>query len=264
MQSNTSSTDDVLVLDGLQKNFGGLSIMRGVDLAVRRGERHAILGPNGAGKSTLFNLISGAFPPSDGAIRLNGSPIQGLAPERINRMGLARSFQITNIFGRLSTFENMRMGVMARHGMRFDLFSRVATKRRLNEEARALLDQVRLGHRAETAAADLTYSEQRSLEIGMTLATGPEVILLDEPTAGMSREETAYMVELIREVTQGKTLMMVEHDMGVVFSLCDRISVLVYGKILATGTPDEIRANREVQEAYLGEDMGGHSGGEAH
>lgn len=248
---------NVLVLDGVQKNFDALSIVRGVDLAIRRGERHAVVGPNGAGKSTLFNLISGAFPPSAGTISLNGRPIQGLAPERINRLGLARSFQITNIFGRLTAFENMRMGVMARHGLRFDLFSRVAGKRRLNEEARARLDQVRLSHRAETAAADLTYSEQRSLEIGMTLATGPEVILLDEPTAGMSREETAGMVDLIRAITQGKTLMMVEHDMSVVFSLCDRISVLVYGRILATGTPDAIRANRAVQEAYLGENIGG-------
>ncbi len=255
----TRDDDAVLVLDGLEKNFGGLSIMRGVNLRVRRGERHAVLGPNGAGKSTLFNLISGAFPPSAGTITLNGRSIQGLAPERINRLGLARSFQITNIFGRMSALENLRMGVMARHGIRFDLFSRIAAKRRINEEAAELLERVRLGHRADTPAADLTYSEQRALEIGMTLATGPEVILLDEPTAGMSREETAYIVELIRTVTAGKTLLVVEHDMSVVFSLCDRISVLVYGSILATGTPDEIRANRAVQEAYLGTD---HASGE--
>ncbi|MCW2248542.1 branched-chain amino acid transport system ATP-binding protein [Azospirillum fermentarium] len=255
--SHDTPAADVLVLDDVQKHFGGLQIMRGVNLAVRRGERHAILGPNGAGKSTLFNLISGAFPPTSGRIMLNGRPIQGLAPERINRLGLARSFQITNIFGRMSTFENLRIGVMARQGVRFGLFSPVASNRRLNEEARHLLDLVRLSKRADTPAADLTYSEQRALEIGMTLATGPEVILLDEPTAGMSREETAYMVELIRDVTQGKTLLMVEHDMSVVFSLCDRISVLVYGAILATGTPDEIRANRAVQEAYLGEELAG-------
>ncbi|HYD31107.1 MAG TPA: ABC transporter ATP-binding protein [Azospirillaceae bacterium] len=249
-----ATEDHVLVIQNLDKHFDGLPIMRGVDLAIRRGERHAVLGPNGAGKSTLFNLISGAYPPSAGVITLNGRPIQGLAPERINRMGLARSFQITNIFSRLSAFENIRMGVMARHGVLFDLFSRIQAKHRINEESRALLDRVRLGHRAETAAADLTYSEQRALEIGMTLATSPEVILLDEPTAGMSREETFYIVELIRDVTKGKTLLVVEHDMSVVFSLCDRISVLVYGQILATGTPDEIRANREVQEAYLGEE----------
>ncbi|MBY0430906.1 MAG: ABC transporter ATP-binding protein [Rhodospirillales bacterium] len=250
----SSASRDVLTLRDLHKNFGGLAIIRGVNLAIRRGERHAVLGPNGAGKSTLFNLISGAFPPTAGEILLNGQPLQHLPPERINRLGLARSFQITNIFGRMSAFENLRMGIMARHGVRFDLFSRIETKRRINEESHALLERIRLQHRAGTAAADLTYSEQRSLEIGMTLATGPEVILLDEPTAGMSREETAYIVELIRDVTSGKTLLIVEHDMSVVFSLCDRISVLVYGEILATGTPDEIRSNREVQEAYLGEE----------
>ena len=249
-----TTNDNVLVLTDVKKNFGGLDIMKGVNLQVRRGERHALLGPNGAGKSTLFNLISGAFPPSAGTIALNGKTISGLSPEKINRAGLARSFQITNVFGKLSALENIRMGVLARHGIRFNLWRYVETMRAINEESRALLEKVRLGHRADTAAGDLTYSEQRALEIGMTLATGAEVILLDEPTAGMSREETAYIVELIREVTEDKTLMVVEHDMGVVFNLCDRISVLVYGSILATGTPEEIRANREVQEAYLGEE----------
>ncbi|WP_028241003.1 ABC transporter ATP-binding protein [Stutzerimonas azotifigens] len=251
----STASDNVLVARDLQKSFGGLSIVKGVDLEVRRGERHAILGPNGAGKSTLFNLFSGAFPPSAGSIELNGRPIGGLSPEQINRAGLARSFQITNVFGKLSALENIRMGVLARHGVRFNLWRRVSGMQAINDEARALLEQVRLGHRADTPAADLTYSEQRSLEIGMTLATGAEMILLDEPTAGMSRAEAAYIVELIRQVTVGKTLMMVEHDMSVVFGLCDRISVLVYGKILATGTPDEIRANRDVQEAYLGEEV---------
>ncbi|WP_413207619.1 ABC transporter ATP-binding protein [Rhodospirillum sp. A1_3_36] len=243
-----------LALRGLEKNFGGLSIMRGVTFDVTRGERHAVIGPNGAGKSTLFNLISGAFPPTGGIIALNGAPIQGLAPEVINRRGLARSFQISNIFGRMSAFENIRIGVMARHGARFDLFRPISKRRRVNEEAMALLERIRLGHRADTLAGDLSYSEQRSLEIGMTLTTDPDVILLDEPTAGMSREETAHVVDLVREVTQGKTLLTVEHDMSVVFGLCDRISVLVHGTILATGTPDDIRSNRKVQEAYLGEE----------
>jgi len=249
---NTNADPVVLVLNDLQKSFGDLGIMRGVNLAVRRGERHAVIGPNGAGKSTLFNLISGALPPSGGSIRLNGRSIHGFAPERINRMGLARSFQITSVFGRMSALENLRIGVMARHGVRFDLFSPVKAKRRINDDAHALLERIKLRHRANVPAADLTYSEQRSLEIGMTLATGAEMILLDEPTAGMSREETAYMVELIREVTTDKTLMVVEHDMSVVFGLCDRISVLVYGTILATGTPDEIRASQPVRDAYLG------------
>ncbi|MBA1147847.1 ABC transporter ATP-binding protein, partial [Ectothiorhodospiraceae bacterium WFHF3C12] len=225
-----------------------------VNVELTDGERHGLVGPNGAGKSTLFNLISGDQRPTAGDIALYGRRIGGLSPERISRLGLARSFQITNIFGRLSALENVRIGVMARHGIRFNLYRRIAPMKTVNDEARAMLEQVRLGHRADAPASDLTYSEQRSLEIGMTLATGAEVILLDEPTAGMSREETAYIVELIREVTEGKTLLVVEHDMSVVFGLCDRISVLVYGQILATGTPDEIRNNPEVQKAYLGEE----------
>jgi branched-chain amino acid transport system ATP-binding protein len=248
----SATPDPVLVLDDLQKSFDSLPIIRGVNLTVLRGERHAVIGPNGAGKSTLFNLISGDLTPTGGAVRLNGEEISGLPPERINRRGLARSFQITSVFGRLSAFENIRIGIMAQHGMRFDVFSPVSAKRRVNDETQALLEQVRLRDRATSPAALLTYSEQRSLEIGMTIATNPEVILLDEPTAGMSRAETSYAVELIREVTKGKTLMVVEHDMSVVFGLCDRISVLVYGAIIATGTPEEIRSNHQVQEAYLG------------
>jgi branched-chain amino acid transport system ATP-binding protein len=151
-----------LALRGLEKNFGGLSIMRGVTFDVTRGERHAVIGPNGAGKSTLFNLISGAFPPTGGVIALNGEPIQGLAPEAINRKGLARSFQISNIFGRMSAFENIRIGVMARHGARFDLFRPISKRRRVNDEAMALLERIRLGHRADTLAGDLSYSEHRS------------------------------------------------------------------------------------------------------
>ncbi|MEX0758497.1 MAG: ATP-binding cassette domain-containing protein, partial [Tistlia sp.] len=194
-------------------------------------------------------------PASEGEIRLRGRRISGLAPHEINRRGLSRSFQITNIFHRLSVFENLRIGVMARHGLRFSLFRPVERLGAVNREAREILERIRLADEAERAAGDLTYSEQRALEIGMTLATGADVILLDEPTAGMSREESDRAVELIREVTEGKTLLVVEHDMSVVFSLCDRVSVLVYGNILACGTPDEIRRNREVQEAYLGEEL---------
>lgn len=249
------SDDPVLALQGVTKSFGPAQILHGVELPVRRGERHAVIGPNGAGKSTLFNLISGLFPPTAGSILLNGREIAGLAPHQINRLGLSRSFQITNIYHRLSVFENLRLGVMARHGLRFSLFRPISSLRAVNEESDALLERIRLGRRRDHPAGDLTYSEQRALEIGMTLATGPEIILLDEPTAGMSQEETHYVIELIREVTEGKTLLVVEHDMNVVFSLCDRISVLVYGELLATGAPDEIRANRAVQEAYLGEEV---------
>lgn len=246
--------DAVLQIVDVHKSFGALSIIRGINLAVAQGERHALIGPNGAGKSTLFNLVSGLFPPSSGEILLRGERISGKAPHEINRLGLARSFQITNIFPRLSVFENIRMGVLARHGVRYGLARRVSAMSQVNDETMALVERVRLGQRADTAGGDLSYSEQRALEIGMTLATEPAVILLDEPTAGMSRDETAYVVELVREVTVGRTLLVVEHDMDVVFGLCDRISVLVYGVILASGTPEEVRRNAEVQAAYLGEE----------
>ncbi|MEX6507554.1 ABC transporter ATP-binding protein [Jiella sp. M17.18] len=243
-----------LRLAGVTKSFGPIEVLQKLDLDIVPGERHAVIGPNGAGKSTLFNLISGLFAPSSGDIALNGRSIAGLSPHRINRAGLARSFQITNIFHRLSVFENVRLGVLARHGVRYGLFRPVGRMRRVNEETAEVLARVGLTPRADTLAGDLTYSEQRALEIGMTLTTGADVILLDEPTAGMSREETAQAAELIRSVTAGKTLLMVEHDMSVVFSLCDRVSVLVYGSILATDTPAGISANRAVQEAYLGEE----------
>ena len=243
-----------LQLIDVTKSFDSTIVIRGVNLEILTGERHAVIGPNGAGKSTLFNLVSGMFPPSSGEIRLRGRSITGLPPHRINRGGLARSFQITNIFHRMSVFENLRVGVMARHRVRYGLFRPVARMHHINDETREILALVRLDGRADHMAGDLTYSEQRALEIGMTLTTGADVILLDEPTAGMSREETARAVELIRDVTKGKTLLIVEHDMSVVFSLCDRVSVLVYGQILATDTPERISANREVQQAYLGEE----------
>ena len=247
--------EPVLELENVGKHFGALKVMEGANLTIAAGERHALIGPNGAGKSTLFNMISGMFPPTAGEIRLRGQRISGLPPHEINRLGLSRSFQITNIFHRLSVFENLRIGVMARHGIRYGLFTPVSRMRTVNEEAERILQRVRLTRRRDHPAGDLTYSEQRALEIGMTLARGADVILLDEPTAGMSREESQRAVQLIREVTEGKTLLVVEHDMNVVFSLCDRVSVLVYGRILATGTPDEIRNNAEVQEAYLGEEV---------
>lgn len=247
-------TPNALKLTGVDKSFGSLSVIKGVELSVQKGHRHAVIGPNGAGKSTLFNLISGMFPVTAGEIQLNGQRISGLAPHKINRAGLSRSFQITNIFHKMSVFENLRIGVLAKHGSRFDLLRPISRMRAINEETGRILDLVGLSVRSDHLAGDLTYSEQRALEIGMTLSTGAEVILLDEPTAGMSREETAQAVELIRKVTEGKTLLMVEHDMSVVFSLCDRVSVLVYGSILATDTPEAISKNSAVQQAYLGED----------
>jgi branched-chain amino acid transport system ATP-binding protein len=243
----------IVEIHKLNKSFGPLHIIRDLSLTIAQGERHAIIGPNGAGKSTLFNLISGLFAPSSGDIRLNGRSIAGRKPHEVNRLGLARSFQITNIFPKLSIFENARMGVMARHGYRFSLFRRASSLRKVNEETDELLELVRLSPVRDKLAGDLAYSDQRALEIAMTLSTGASVVMLDEPTAGMSTDETAYVIELIRRVTADKTLLVVEHDMSVVFSLCDRISVLVYGEILATGAPDEIRSNAKVQAAYLGD-----------
>ena len=248
-------TQALLELDGIAKSFGAIPVLQEVNLGVRPGERHAVIGPNGAGKSTLFNLISGMFAPTNGTIRLQSRSIAGLPPHVINRAGLARSFQITSNFRRLSVFENLRLGVLARHGIRYGLFRPVSKMRAVNEETAELLSVVGLERRADDMAGDLTYSEQRALEIGMTLTTRASVILLDEPTAGMSRDETDQTVELIRDVTKDKTLLMIEHDMSVVFSLCDRVSVLVYGSILATGTPPAISANAEVQKAYLGDEV---------
>ncbi len=239
-------------LKGLHKSFGKTEIIRGCDLAVAPGERVGIIGPNGAGKSTLFNLISGRFGPTSGQILLNGKRIDGLLPYQINRLGLARSFQITNIFGRLSVFENLRCGLLWAMGYRYAFWKFLADLRDANERAAQLLSMIRLEKRRDTLAMNLTYAEQRALEIGVTIAGGAEVILLDEPTAGMSKSETSRFIELIREVTVGKTLLTVEHDMGVVFGLADKIAVLVYGEVIAFDVPDAVRANPRVQEAYLG------------
>jgi branched-chain amino acid transport system ATP-binding protein len=241
-----------LELVAVQKSFGNTEIIRGVDLAIPRGERHAIIGPNGAGKSTLYNLISGRFPPSAGRILLNGENITGLKPFQINRKGLSRSFQITNIFHNLSVFENLRCAVLWSLGYRYSFWHRLNGLADARRRADEVLESIGLTSRRDRPAGLLTYAEQRALEIGITIAGGAAVILLDEPTAGMSRSETSHVVELVRRVTEGKTLVMVEHDMGVVFNLADRISVLVYGEVIATGTPEEIRANAAVQEAYLG------------
>ncbi|MGG7565130.1 ABC transporter ATP-binding protein [Rhodovulum sp. DZ06] len=239
-------------LDNLQKSFGKAEIIRGVNLSVAKGERHAVIGPNGAGKSTLFNLISGRFAPTSGAVRLHGEDISGMEPFNINRRGLSRSFQITNIFPKMTVFENVRCALLWPEGYRYNWWSMVNKQRHLTEDADAILDSINLLHRRDIPAGLLSYSEQRALEIGITVGGGADVIMLDEPTAGMSRSETDYIVELIGKVTEGKTLMMVEHDMPVVFGLADRISVLVYGEIVATGEPEAVRADPKVQEAYLG------------
>ncbi len=242
-----------LELVDVAKRFGRTEIIRGISLAIPAGERHAVIGPNGAGKSTLFNLVSGKFAPSAGRILLNGNEITARKPFEINRLGLSRSFQITNLFHRLTAFENLRCAVLWSLGYRYSFWHRLDGLRDAETRAEEILLQIGLKRRRKTLAGLLTYAEQRALEIGITIAGGASVILLDEPTAGMSRGETAAAVALIKDVTHGKTLVMVEHDMSVVFGLADRISVVVYGQVIATGTPAEIRANAQVKEAYLGQ-----------
>jgi branched-chain amino acid transport system ATP-binding protein len=239
-------------LRDVRKNFGPTEIIRGVNLAIPRGERHAIIGPNGAGKTTLFNLISGRFPISSGAIEVNGRSTADLAPQEINRLGLSRSFQITSIFPRMSVFENIRCGLLWSHGYGYSFWHLLGRQKALNDAADRLLERLKLSDRRDLQAGLLSYAEQRALEIGITIAGGAEIILLDEPTAGMSHSETDAAVELIRGVSEGKTLIMVEHDMSVVFGLADRITVLVYGEVIASDAPTAIRGNARVQEAYLG------------
>jgi len=245
----------ILTLRDLRKSFGSTEIIRGVNLELQPDERHAFIGPNGAGKSTVFHLISGNLSPTAGEIVFDGRRIDGKSPQSINRLGVSRSFQITNIFPKLSVFENLRLAVMRPRGLQYCFWHRIDRDAVVREQTERLLEQVRLQARADTIAGELAYSEQRSLEIAMTLASDPKVVLLDEPMAGMSNEETAYTADLIREVTRGRALMLVEHDMEVVFSISDRISVLVYGEVIATGTPEQIRNNASVKEAYLGEEI---------
>jgi branched-chain amino acid transport system ATP-binding protein len=245
-------TAAAIELRDLRKSFGKTEIIRGASLAVQPGERVAIIGPNGAGKSTLFNLISGRLEPSSGEVWLNGRRIDGKPPYEINRLGLARSFQVSNLFTRLSVFENIRCAVLWSLGYRYAFWKFLADLTDANDRTEEILEMIKLDRRRDVLATNLTYAEQRALEIGITIAGGASVILLDEPTAGMSKSETRRFVALIRDVTQGRTLLTVEHDMGVVFGLADKIAVLVYGEVIAFDMPDAVRANPRVQEAYLG------------
>ena len=252
-----------LELKDLRKNFGKTEIIRGANLAVNTGERVAIIGPNGAGKSTLFNLISGRFGPSSGEILLNGQNIEHKTPFEINRMGLSRSFQITNIFPKLSVFENLRCAVLWSLGYKYTFLKFLSGLKDANDLTEKYMEMIRLDKKRDLLAMNLTYAEQRALEIGITIAGGSNVILLDEPTSGMSKSETSRFINLIKEVTVGKTLLTVEHDMGVVFGLADKIAVVVYGEVIAFDTPEAVRSNVKVQEAYLGShvadaQVGGH------
>jgi branched-chain amino acid transport system ATP-binding protein len=239
-------------LADLHKSFGATKIIRGVSLAVPSDERHAIIGPNGAGKSTLFNLISGRFTPTSGTVRLRGEDVTGMPPYLINRRGLSRSFQVTNIFPGLSVWENVRCAVLWSLGHKYSFWRGIDGLTDVRDHTEAILHEIELFDRREVQAGVLTYAEQRALEIGVTIAGDARIILLDEPSAGMSAAEAARAVALIRKVSQGRTLIMIEHDMGVVFDLADRISVLVYGQIIASDVPARIKQDRAVQEAYLG------------
>ena len=247
-------TETALAISGLHKSFGPAHIIRGIDLDIAKGERHAIIGPNGAGKSTLFNLISGLFQPSEGGVVMNGQPISGLAAHEINRLGLSRSFQVSNIFANMTVRENVRCGVLHSLGYGYSFWRNIGNLRSVQAKTAEILEKVDLIDKAHVPAALLPYADQRTLEIAVTIAGGADVILLDEPTAGMSHSETERAVALIRKATEGKTLLIVEHDMGVVFDLADTISVLVYGEIIASGRPEEIRGDPKVREAYLGDE----------
>jgi len=241
-----------LSLQGVHRHFGHTLVIQGIDLEVQTGERVAVIGPNGAGKSTLFHLISGKLKPQKGRIELNGQRIDGLPPHAIHRMGLARSFQITNLFAAMSVYENLRCSVLWSLGHGYSCWKFLSGLKDANQRTEALLDQLGLGHKRHSLAMNLTYAEQRALELGVTLGSDSAVLLLDEPTAGMSRSETRHFIDLIRQVTHGKTLLMVEHDMGVVFELADKIAVLAQGQVMAFDTPDKVRQNPQVQSAYLG------------
>ena len=250
--SNSAGT--AIELRNVEKSFGVTVVIRDVNLKVAAGERHAIIGPNGAGKSTLFNLISGYMKPTTGSILLRDQVVSGLAPYQINRRGLSRSFQVTNVFANMTVWENLRCAVLWATGHRYAFWKSIDNLPEVRERTARILQDISLISRRDIPAGLLTYAEQRALEIGITIAGGADVILLDEPTAGMSHAETERAVALIRRLTEGRTLLIVEHDMSVVFGLADRISVLVYGKIIASGTPEQIRNDPKVKEAYLGEE----------
>jgi branched-chain amino acid transport system ATP-binding protein len=244
---------NILETKGLFHDFSGLQVLSNVNLQIRDGERHAVIGPNGAGKTTLFNVVTGSYAPSRGQVFFKGRDVTGLAPNELSRIGMGRSFQITSTFGRLSAFQNIRLAILSKRGIRFSLFRSVDKMREITRETEAVLDRINLTAERDRAASALSYGKHRALEISLALATDPELVMLDEFAAGMSRDETHYAVELVRRLTEGKTVVLIEHDMDVVFSLADRITVLHHGEILATGTPTEIRHNQAVKDAYLGD-----------
>lgn len=244
----------ILEVKDLHKDFSGLKVLLGINLSLEKGERHAIIGPNGAGKSTLFNIITGKYTPTKGQIFFDGRDISGFPPHRIARLGMARSFQITNIFRTMTVFQNVRNAVLSRKGIRYQVLSSLSSLTSVNDEVDSILSQIGLLDRKNVPAGELAHGQQRALEIGLTLAMDPKLILLDEPTAGMSSSESRETVNLIQRVTEGRTLVIVEHDMDVVFRIANRITVIYYGRVLASGPPEEIRNDQRVKDAYLGEE----------
>jgi branched-chain amino acid transport system ATP-binding protein len=246
--------EPLLAVEGLCKRFGGLAATDEVSLTVEPGELHAIIGPNGAGKTTLISQLAGELAPDAGTIRFAGEDITALAPPARSARGLARSFQITSIFGEFSVLDNVALAVQAHAGHSFRFWRSARTDPALREPARRILEEVGLGARADVLAANLAHGEKRALEIAMALATKPRLLLLDEPMAGMGPEDSARMVRFLATLRRKHGIVLIEHDMDAVFALADRISVLVYGRVIATGAPEEIRSNAEVRRAYLGDE----------
>ena len=242
-----------LELKGVRKQFGPTEIIRGVNLNIKKGEIHSLIGPNGAGKSTLYNLISGVYKLSSGSIKFNNKNIENLPSYEIFRLGLSRSFQITNIFPKMSVFENVRCGLLWNMNYKYSILKILDNNQDLNDKTNAILEQISLSNYSKEPAGLLSYADQRALEIGITIAGGAETVLLDEPTAGMSKSETERATNLIRSIAKNRTVLIVEHDMGVVFDLSDTISVLVYGEVICSDKPENVKTNKEVKEAYLGD-----------
>jgi branched-chain amino acid transport system ATP-binding protein len=243
----------ILETKSISHDFSGLKVLFDVNLEVNEGERHAIIGPNGAGKTTLFNVITGTYHPSEGDVYFKGRKVTGFKPHKMVRRGMGRSFQITSTFSRLTAFQNIRMGILSKRDIRFNMLRMLDKMQDVTAETEEVLKRINLDGERDIPASQLSYGKSRSLEISMALATDPDLVMLDEPTSGMSVDETHNAVALIRRLTEGKTMVIIEHDMDVVFSLADRITVLHLGGILASGTPDEIRNNQAVKDAYLGE-----------
>ena len=248
-------TDPMLLINALHKNFGGLIVTDGVTLDIGQGELHAVIGPNGAGKTTLINQISGLIAPTAGTINFNGVDITDMPADQRAALGLARSFQITSVLPGFSALENVALAVQAHAGTSYRFFGRVDRDQAINDTANAALAEVGLAERGQIVAAHLSHGEKRALELAIALAMGPKLLLLDEPMAGTGREESERLIDVLRRLKGRFAMLLVEHDMNAVFALADRISVLTYGRILASGAPDAVRADPQVVAAYLGEEM---------